>query len=84
MQEGISGLGGMVEAVSIVTQLRLTHEDVGKVVFRGQYAAFTELEALDTSVLGRDISGLFAVIVDRPHDVVCLLRQHHHYTIQQN
>jgi hypothetical protein len=52
-------------------------------VFRGQYAAVTELEALDMSVLGRDITGLFAVVVDEPGSVVCLLRQQHHYTINQ-
>jgi hypothetical protein len=35
------------------------------------------------SVLGGDITGLFAVIVDRPGDVVCLLGQRHRYTIEQ-
>jgi hypothetical protein len=53
-------------------------------VFRWQYAAVTELEALDISVLGRDITGLFAVIVDRPHDVVCLVGHQHRYTIEQD
>jgi hypothetical protein len=24
------------------------------------------------------------VIADRPHDVVCLLRQRHHYSIEQD
>ena len=84
IQEGISGLGGMADAVIVETQLRLTREDAGKVVFRGQYAAVTELEALDRSVLGRDITRLFAVIVDRLHDVVCLLGQRHRYTIEQD
>jgi len=53
-------------------------------VFRGQYAAVTGLEALDISVLGRDITGLFAVIVDRLQEVVCLLGQHHRYSIEQD
>ncbi len=52
-------------------------------LFRGRYAAVIKLEALDMSVLGRDISGLFAVIVDQPHNVVCLVGQRHHYAIQQ-
>lgn len=52
-------------------------------VFRGQYAAVTNLEILDMSVLGRDITRLFAVIIDQPGDVVCLLGQWHHYTIVQ-
>jgi hypothetical protein len=55
-----------------------------KVVFRGLYVAVTELEALDISVLGRDITNLFAVIVDRLHDVVCLLGQRHRYRIEQD
>ena len=84
MPEGLSGVGGMAAAVIVETWMRLTREDAGKVMFRGQYAAVTELEALDISVLGRDITGLFAVIVDWPHDVVCLVGQRHRYTIEQD
>lgn len=82
-EERIGGLGGAAKSVAVETQVRLTREEAGKVVFRSQYAAVTELEALDMSVLGRDITGLFAVIVDQPHDVVCLLRDRHRYTIEQ-
>ena len=84
MREGLSGVGGMIAAVIVETQIYLTCEDASNAVFRGQYAAVTELEALDISVLGRDITGLFAVIVDRLHDVVCLLGQRHRYTIEQD
>ena len=38
----------------------------------------------DLSVLGRDITDLFAVIIDRPGNVVCLLSQRHRYTIIQD
>jgi hypothetical protein len=34
------------------------------------------------SVLGRDITNLFGVIVDRPGDVVCLVGQGHRYLIE--
>ena len=84
MHEGLSGVGGMVATVIVETQIHLTREDAGDVVFRGQYAAITELEALDISVLGRGILGLFAVIVDWLHDVVCLLGQRHRYRIEQD
>ncbi len=47
MHEGLSGVGGMANAMIVDTQIRLTREHAGKVVFRGQYAAVTELEALD-------------------------------------
>lgn len=80
--EGISGLGGAVDSVTVETQIRLTRENSGKVVFRSQYAAVTELDSLDIDVLGRDISGLFTVIVDQPGYTICLLGQRHHYTIQ--
>jgi hypothetical protein len=33
------------------------------------------------SVLGRDITNFFALIVDRPQEVVCLLGQGHRYLI---
>jgi hypothetical protein len=59
-------LGGRAASVVVATQIRLRREDARKVVLRGQYVAVTELEALDISVLGRDIMGLFAVIVDQP------------------
>jgi len=83
-QDNISGLGGLAVSVLVTTQLRLTREDAGKVVFRGQYAAVTVLEALDISVLGRDVMDLFAVIVDKPRNVVCLLGQRYRYTIEQD
>lgn len=80
--DGICGLGGRAESVVIQAQIRLSRENSSKVVFGGQYAAVTEVEALDTCVLGRDITSLFAVIVDQASSVVCLLSQRHHYTIQ--
>jgi predicted aspartyl protease len=80
----IGGVGGVANSVVVETQVRLTREEDGKIVLRGQYAAVTELEALDMSVLGRDIAGLFAVIVDRPGNVVCLIGQRHRYAIEQS
>lgn len=82
--EGISGLGGGADSVIVETQIRLTRENSGKVVFRGHYAAVTELGSLDIDILGRDITGLFTVIVDQPGDIICLLGQRHHYTIQHD
>jgi len=42
------------------------------------------LEALDISVLGRDINGLFDVIVDQPGTVVSLLARRHRYSMVQS
>jgi hypothetical protein len=53
----IGGLGGVVNSVRIETQIRLTREGGGKVLFRGQFVAVTALETLDMSVIGRDLMG---------------------------
>lgn len=79
--EQLGGLGGMTEMVTVESYLRLTKQDARKVNFRGQFAAVTEVDALDICVLGRDILGLFAVIVDEPQQVVWLLSQQHSYAI---
>jgi Aspartyl protease len=47
-QERLGGLGGLVDAVVVETQLQLTRETVSQVVFRSQYAAVTAIEALDS------------------------------------
>jgi len=82
--EQLGGLGGLTEMVTVETVLRLTKDDTGKVTFRSQFAAVTEVEALDICVLGRDILGLFAIIVDEPQQTVCLLSQRHSYTIVES
>jgi len=79
----LSGLGGVAQFVAVETDIRLIRESGAPVTFRAQYAAATEAEALDMSVLGRDITGLFAAIVDHPGDVVILLGQRHRYRIEQ-
>jgi predicted aspartyl protease len=79
--EALGGVGGVTDSVRVETQIRFVAEEIGKITIRGQFAAFTDLAALDMSVLGRDILNLFAVIVDRPRDVVCLIGQGHQYTI---
>ena len=77
----LGGVGGVVRVPVIETRIRLTRANNGKVMFRGQYAAIMAVEALDISVLGRDVTNLFAVIIDWPQRFVCLLGQQHQYTI---
>ena len=79
--EYLGGLGGITESINFETQIRLTRDGGGKPTFRGNYAAVVEEGTLDFSVLGRDILSLFAVIVDEPKQIVCLLAQRHSYTI---
>lgn len=83
-EEGISGLGGATDAVVVQTKLQLFRETGAPVTFHSRFAAVTDPFALDLSVLGRDILDLFALIVDHPGNVVCLLSQRHRYTIIQD
>lgn len=83
-REQLGGLGGVTEAVLVDTQVRLSEVGGGKVTFRGQYAAVNEPESLDMSVPGRDILGLFALIVDRPGDLVCLLAPRPYYRVERH
>lgn len=73
----LEGVGGRAESVLVDTQIRMRRDAGAHVVFKGQFAAFTDPAALDMSVLGRDITNLFALIIDRPQDQVCLLGKGH-------
>ena len=77
----LGGIGGVTGAVSMQTQVRLTKGDGRPIILRGEYAALTDPAALDMSVLGRDVTGLFAVVVDCPGNYVALVSQRHTYHI---
>jgi len=79
----IRGVGGIVPTIAVKTQICMTREDNGKVLFRGEFVGCLDKDALDMSVLGRDITQMFTVIVDRPSDSVLLLGQGHSYLIQK-
>jgi hypothetical protein len=77
----LEGVGGKASSVIVQTQIRLKCETGDMVLFKGHFAAVTDPAALDLCVLGRDITNLFAVIVDRPQDIVCLVGHGHRYVI---
>jgi hypothetical protein len=77
----LGGVGGVVASVLVAARIAFPHDGGGVAIFRGQFAAVTDPAALDMSTLGRDITDLFALIIDRPGDTVCLLGQNHYYTI---
>ena len=83
-QDSIGGVGGLADSVIVKTQIRLTRDDGMRAVFRGEYAACVEHEALDMSVLGRDILEMFAVIIDRPTEVIAILSGRHRYKIEEH
>lgn len=78
------GLGGIVEALTVPTRLRFTLDDGGAAVVNGPFEGLPVGREGELSILGRDILGLFAVIVDRPGKVTCLLSGRHRYIIQES
>jgi len=77
----LEGVGGQAASVVVDTTIEMDRDDGVPVHFHGRFAAVTAPGMLDMSVLGREITNLFAVIVDRPGDVVCLLGAGHHYEV---
>ena len=77
-----SGTGGFFDTVVVQTQITLERDDGVRAYFRGEYAACTDPETLDMSVLGRDILRMFAVILDQADGVLCLIGGNHRYHIE--
>jgi hypothetical protein len=77
----MGGLGGFVETNLVGTAIRCRTSVGTYARFNGDYPAALDEESLDMSVLGRDILGYFATIVDYPKRLVCLLSQSHDYQI---
>lgn len=77
----LTGVGGSTPSVQVKTSIRLERDDGGTYTIKSSFAGFTAQSALELSVLGRDVLDLFAVIVDRPGDAVCLLAPRHQYAV---
>jgi hypothetical protein len=77
----LRGVGGATSTVAVATHIRLPLGGGSTITFQATFAGFTRVDALDKSVLGRDTTNRFAVIVDRPGDIVCLIGQGHSYAI---
>lgn len=77
----LGGVGGMVDSVEVETRLCLMDSQGNPIGFSSRFAVILAAEALDMSVLGRDILNLFAVVLDRSREVVSLVRDTHRYAI---
>ena len=84
--EGVraEGVGGLAPLVVLSTTIRLPRPIGPPMSFNGRFNAFTSPGPLELSYLGRDILNIFAVIIDKQGDTVCLIRDRHHYTIQES
>jgi len=79
----VEGVGGEAESIVFDTKIFLTRDGGLKIPVKGRFAIFTDPNALEISILGRDVLNNFALIVDRAGDVVCLLTGNHRYIIQE-
>jgi hypothetical protein len=70
--QAMVGVGGKSESLEFRSVLRMCRSDGVMVHFRGDFAAGAD-DDFDMSVLGRDITNHFALVIDRPQDTVCLL-----------
>jgi hypothetical protein len=79
--EELEGVGGRTVSVVFASEIRALRETGAWVSFAGQFSAVSDPQSLDMSVLGRDITNLFGVLVDRPQDLVCLVGAKHRCVI---
>lgn len=80
----LSGAGGRFDSARIPTRLQLSRTDGVPLPINGPFSISTDPLSPDCSVLGRDVLDLFAVVLDRPGRVLCLLSGRHRYVIQES
>lgn len=78
---GLLGIAGGAEFVIVRTILELKRDDGRPAIIRGEFAAFTDPDATDLSILGRDVLDNFRLIISRIDDEVLLLAPNHHYRV---
>jgi hypothetical protein len=78
----LASIGGTQAFVTVQTVLEFECDDGSTVRVRGQFAAFTDPTALDMSVLGRDVTSNFDVILSHPRNEVVLLATPHRYRVE--
>jgi hypothetical protein len=79
---GLVGVGGECGFVVVKTVVELRRDDGGVASMHGEFAAFTDTEASDLSILGRDILHHFDLILGRKHGEILLLAPPHSYRVQ--
>jgi hypothetical protein len=80
----VVGVGGPAEFVRIQTTISFDTESGRRAQVRGEFAAFTQMESADLSVLGRDVTNNFSVIYDYSSRTVVLLARPHFYEIKSH
>jgi hypothetical protein len=76
----VSGVGGKAAYIQFATALRFASEEGAK-TFTGTIGVFTDPEACDTPVLGRDVLDNFRLIFDWGRNSILLLSPPHDYEV---
>jgi Retroviral aspartyl protease len=79
-EQTASGVGGKAAHTQFATTLRFASEE-GTKTFAGTIGVFTDPEACDTPVLGRDVLDNFRLIFDRNRNSIPLLSPPHDYEV---
>jgi hypothetical protein len=79
-EQTATGVGGKAAHVQFSTSLRFESLEGAK-TFSGTIGVFTDSEACDTPVLGRDVLDNFRLIFDRGRNIVLLLAPPHDYDV---
>jgi hypothetical protein len=77
----LRGISGDTGLVIVNTMIEFTTDEGRPARVRGRFAAFTDRDATDVSILGRDVLDNFDVIVSRRRDEVLLLAPNHQYQV---
>ena len=80
---GLFGIGGAAAFVIVHTVLELVRDDGRTVSIRGDFAAFTDSDSTDRSILGRDVLDNFDLILSRRRNEVLLLAPNHEYHVMR-
>ena len=78
------GIGAASQVLTASTKLRLKLDSNSTVTINGPFAGLPEGREGELSILGRDVLGNFAVILDRPGDAIALLHGRHRYSIHED
>ncbi len=78
------GLGSSVQVLTVSTKLKLELDNGSSIVVNGPFDGLPEGREGELSILGRDVLGNFAVILDRPGDAIALLHGRHRYSIHED
>lgn len=75
------GIGGREDIAFVATVLVLKTDEGQHIRVRGEFAVFTNPEATDLSILGRDVLNNFHVILSKPRQEILILTPQHPYNV---